>query len=85
MVHIGKKYFVGMNKCELLLNLSTIDEDSRKSILSALPKLENGQKYKSALLTTDGKWVGSTISSEALAQRGICSPFEDAVYFRGAD
>lgn len=80
LIHIGKNEFVGMNKCEILVNLQTIDEDTKKSILSVLPPLKEGEEYKSGILTTDGKWLGSVLSTEALAQRGICSPFEDAIY-----
>lgn len=82
LIHIGGNEFVSLNKCELLLNLSTIDEDSKKLIFSALPKIEKTSEYKSAILTTDGKWTGSTLSSEALAQRGICNPFETASFVK---
>ncbi len=80
LIHIGNNDFVGMNKCELLVNLQTVDEDTKKIILAALPKLSDGQEYKSGILTTDGKWLGSTLSTESLANRGVCSPFEGAIY-----
>ena len=80
LIHIGNNDFVGLNKCELLLNLQTVDEDTKKVILAALPKLEEGQEYKSGILTTDGKWLGSTLSTESLSNRGICSSFEGAIY-----
>ena len=82
LIHIGANEFVGMNKCELIVNLQTIDEDSKKRILSILPKLKNSEEYKSAIYTTDGKWLGSTLSTEALSQRGICSPFSDALFVK---
>lgn len=82
LIHIGANEFVGMNKCEIMVNLLTIDEESKKRILSVLPKLEKNEEYKSAILTTDGKWFGSTLSTEALAQRGICSPFSDGAFVK---
>ncbi|MBP5467900.1 MAG: hypothetical protein J6Z11_01490 [Candidatus Riflebacteria bacterium] len=80
LIHIGANEFVGMNKCELMVNLQTIDEISKKRILSVLPKLKGSEEYKSAILTTDGKWIGSTLSTESLSQRGICSPFAEALF-----
>ena len=82
LIHIGANDFVGMNKCEIIVNFQTIDEESKNRILSKLPKLKDNEEYKSAILTTDGKWLGSTLSTEALAQRGICSPFSEADYVR---
>ena len=82
LIHIGANEFVGMNKCELMVNLQTIDEKTKKHILSILPKLSDKEEYKSAILTTDGKWLGSTLSTEALSQRGVCSPFSDAAFSR---
>ena len=64
------------------MNLQTIDEDSKKRILAVLPKLSEKEEYKSAILTTDGKWIGSTLSTESLSQRGICSPFSDALFVK---
>ena len=80
LIHIGANEFVGMNKCEVMVNLQTIDEDSKKRILAVLPKLSEKEEYKSAIYTTDGKWLGSTLSTESLSQRGICSPFSDALF-----
>ena len=82
LIHIGSNEFVGMNKCELMVNLQTIDEESKKRILSLLPELKNKEEYKSAILTTSGKWFGSTLSTEALSIRGICSPFSDAIFVK---
>ena len=82
LIHIGANEFVGMNKCELMINLQTIDEDSKKRILAVLPKLSEKEEYKSAILTTEGKWIGSTLSTESLSQRGICSPFSDALFVK---
>ncbi len=86
LIHIGQNEFVALNKCELLVNLQTVDEDTRKSILNILPPLGPGAEYKSGILTTDGKWIGSTLSTESLSQRGICSPFaEGAAYVKEED
>ncbi len=82
LIHIGANEFVGMNKCEIMVNLQTIDDDSKKRIVSLLPKLKENEEYKSAILTTDGKWLGSILSTEALSQRGICSPFTDALFVK---
>lgn len=82
LIHIGQNEFVDFKKCEMILNLLTIDEDSKKRILSLLPKIEKNSEYKSAIRTTDGKWLGSTLSPEALAQRGICHPFSNAEYLK---
>ena len=82
LIHIGANEFVGMNKCELMVNLQTIDEDSKKRILAVIPKLSEKEEYKSAILTTEGKWIGSTLSTESLSQRGICSPFSDALFVK---
>ncbi len=82
LIHIGQNEFVGMNKCEIMVNLQTIDDISKKNILSKLPKLKEGEEYKSAILTTDGEWIGSTLSTESLSQRGVCSPFSDALFIK---
>lgn len=82
LIHIGQNEFIDFNHCELIINLLTVDEDTRKRVIAALPKLEEEGEYRSAILTTGGKWVGSTLSPEALAQRGICHPFQQAVFLK---
>lgn len=82
LIHIGQNDFVSLKKCEFILNLQTIDESSRKSILSQLQSNDGISEYKSAIKTTDGKWYGSTLSSEALAQRGIGHSFVHPAYLR---
>lgn len=82
LIHIGQNEFVDFKKCELIINLQTVDEDTRKRVLAALPEPEHGSEYRAAIRTTDGRWIGSTLSPEALAQRGICHPFTDAPYLK---
>lgn len=81
LIHIGQNEFVDFRHCEAILDLQTIDEESKKRILSSLPE-KTRRDFRAAILTTDGKWIGSTLSPEALAQRGICHPFQQAVYLK---
>jgi hypothetical protein len=82
LIHIGQNEFVDFHHCEMIINLQTVDEDTRKRVLALLPKIDGEGEYRSALLNTDGKWIGSTLSPEALAQRGICHPFQQATYLK---
>jgi hypothetical protein len=82
LIHTGQNEFIGLGNCELIVNLQTIDEASKERILAQLPALDAGAEYKSAIKTVDNKWIGSTISSEALAQRGGGDPFAQAEYKR---
>lgn len=82
LIHIGQNEFVDFKKCEMIINLLTVDEETRKRVLAQLPKLETSTEYRAAIRTTDGEWLGSTLSPEALAQRGICHPFADAPYLK---
>jgi hypothetical protein len=82
LIHLGQNEFVDFKKCEMIINLYTVDEETRKRILATLPSLKTGAEYRAAIKTTDGKWLGSTLSPEALAQRGICHPFADAPYLK---
>lgn len=81
LIHIGQNEFVDFQHCEGIFNLRTIDEDSRNRILSLLPE-KNRAEFRAAILTTEGKWIGSTLTPEVLAQRGICYPFQNAYYFK---
>jgi len=82
LIHIGQNEFVDFKKCEMIINLHTVDEETRKRVLAALPAPEKDNEYRAAIRTTDGRWMGSTLSPEALAQRGICHPFADAPYLK---
>ena len=81
LIHIGSNEFVGLGKCEIIVNLQTISKEDKKRIMSQLPE-KKGRDYKSAIKTVDGKWIGSVLSSEALAQRFYGQPFPDALYLR---
>lgn len=82
LIHIGQNEFVNFHHCEMIINLLTVDDETRKRVLTALPKKKEEVEYRSALLTADGTWIGSTLSTEALAQRGICHPFQQAPYLK---
>ncbi|MDD2997485.1 MAG: hypothetical protein EOM80_01105 [Erysipelotrichia bacterium] len=80
LIHIGQNEFVDFKKCEMIINLLTVDEETRKRVIQLLPEIEH--EYRAAIRTTDGKWLGSTLSPEALAQRGICHPFQHTCYLK---
>ncbi|MBU1105036.1 MAG: hypothetical protein KKB51_00105 [Candidatus Riflebacteria bacterium] len=82
LIHIGQNKFVDFKHCELIINLLTVDEETQKRVLAAMPEPEEGSEYHAAIRTTNGRWIGSTLSPEALAQRGICHPFTDAAYLK---
>ena len=82
LIHIGQNEFVDFKTCELIINLQTVDEETRKRVKALLPKLAEDGEYRAAIKTTDGRWLGSTLSPEALAQRGICHPFQQAEYLK---
>ncbi|HNX75946.1 MAG TPA: hypothetical protein PLM07_05115 [Candidatus Rifleibacterium sp.] len=84
LIHIGQNEFVDFKNCELIINLLTVDEDTRKKVTALLPEIEDTSEYRAAILTVDGHWLGSTLSPEALAQRGICHPFQQAEYLKPA-
>lgn len=82
LIHIGQNEFIDFHHCEMIINLLTVDEKTKKRILNLINKPEMNIRYRAALLTTDGRWTGSTLSAEALAQRGICHPFCQATYLK---
>lgn len=84
LIHIGQNEFVDFKACELIINLQTVDEETRKRVMASLPKLAEEVEYRAAIKTVDGRWLGSTLSPEALAQRGICHPFQQAEYLKPA-
>lgn len=79
LIHIGDNDFVNFQHCEAIINLETVSSETRKNILAKMPPYMRANA-KAAILTTEGKWISSTISTEALAQRGGCHPFNDAEY-----
>lgn len=74
LIHIGNNEFVDLNQIEAILNLAAIDQESRSRILRQLPK-EIREHARAAILCCNGKWLASTLSPEALAQRGSHAPF----------
>jgi hypothetical protein len=86
LIHIGNNEFIDFLHCEAIFNLQTIDEKAKTRILAAIVKNggdeNNLSDIRTAILTTNGEWTGSTLSSEALAQRGICHPFQQADYLK---
>lgn len=82
IIHLGQSKTINLNDCELVLNLQTIDEATKTRILKNLPPLKGKAEYKAAIKTTNNEWLGSTISSEALAQRGEADLFTQAFYSR---
>ncbi len=82
LIHIGQNEFVDFKMCELIINLQTVDEETRKRVKALLPKHDEEDEYRAAIKTIDGRWLGSTLSPEALAQRGICHPFHQAEYLK---
>ncbi len=81
LIHIGNNEFIDFHHCEAIMNLETIDEESKKRILASMPAYMRVDA-RAAILTTEGKWIASTISSEALAHRGICHHFQNAAYLK---
>jgi hypothetical protein len=79
LIHLGNNDFVDLSCCEGIYNLETIDEPSQIRIRRALPP-EIRQLARAAVLTTKGRWLGSTLSPEALAHRGLAHPFSHAVF-----
>ena len=81
LIHIGNNDFVDFQHCEAIFNLETVDEQSKKMILEKIPGYAR-KDARAAILTTEGKWIASTLSPEALAHRGICHPYQGAVYLK---
>jgi hypothetical protein len=80
LIHIGQNDFISLDNCELIIILQTIDEAGKARILSQIISDKPLSELRTAINTSDGKWFGSVLSSEALAQRSLCNPFEQAYY-----
>ncbi len=80
LIHLGGQEFVDLHYCVAIVNLQTVDPATRRRALAARPAA--GSEARSAVLTTGGRWLTSTISPEALAHRGRTSPFPGALYLR---
>lgn len=79
LIHLGNNEFVNFSHCEAIINLATVDQETSKQIRSAL-KASADTDLRAAVLTTSGKWLGSPLSPEILAERGFYNPFVNAVY-----
>ena len=87
LIHLGNNEFIDMQKCVVILNLATVDGDTKRVILKQLSGcfysedgIEPGVPPRTAVLTTAGNWLGSSLSTEALAQRGEYQSFPHSVY-----
>lgn len=81
LIHLGNNEFVNFSQCEAIINLATIDQETSKRIGSVL-KVTADTDIRAAVLTTSGKWLGSPLSPEILAERGFYNPFVNAVYIK---
>lgn len=90
LIHLGDGEFVQLDRCVMILNLETIDPATQARARQALGKTF-GDHLRTALIVdriastssgTPGGWLGSTLSSSALAGRGVCSPLDKAHYRR---
>lgn len=80
LIHLGSQEFIDLQSCVAILNLQTVDPATRKRVLAAIPA--QAEEPRTAVLTTEGGWLTSTISPEALANRGQTFPYPGAVYLR---
>ncbi|MCK9455785.1 MAG: hypothetical protein BWY02_01845 [bacterium ADurb.Bin157] len=80
LIHIGQNDFINLDNCELIINLQTIDDKGKTQILSQIISEKPVSELRSAIKTVDGKWFGSVLSSDALSQRCLLSPFDQAYY-----
>ncbi len=80
LIHLGSQEFVDVRSCVAILNLQTVDAATRqRALAAATPPVT---PLRSAVLTTRGQWLTTSISPEALAHRGRASPFPGAIYVR---
>lgn len=88
LIHLGNQEFIDLRSCVVILNLQTIDAATRQRALAATGSDpasavgSSGAPLRSAVLTTRGQWLTTSISPEALAHRGRASPFPGALYVR---
>lgn len=81
LIHLGNNEFIDVSECVAIVNLATIDPATRETILKSVRGQLEGEPH-SAVLTADGKWLGSTLSPDALSHRGQSQLFGDAFYRR---
>ncbi len=73
LIHLGDNEFVPLDQVVGIFPVDVVNPQ----IIAKLGKIltRHGMKApKSVVLTRSGKWVGSTISSEVLAERGYWRP-----------
>lgn len=75
LIHLGNNEFIDFNETEMIINLDTTDEVTTKNILASIPSYQR-QSARSAILSTKGEWIASTLTAEVLAQRSLCNPFK---------
>ena len=91
LIHLGDGEFVQLDRCVMILNLETVDPATQARARQALGGTF-GEHLRTALIVDrvsqskssgkPGGWLGSTLSSSALAGRGVCSPLDKAHYRR---
>lgn len=81
LIHLGNNEFIDISECVAIVSLATIDTATRDIILQAVRGQLDGEPH-AAVLTTNGKWLGSTLSPEALSHRGQSQLFDEAFYRR---
>ncbi len=81
ILHIGSNEFIMMSDCVGIFNFETLSQDDQK-IIQNLFKSENIESFRSVILTKDGKFSLSSLSSDALAGRGRETLFPDTFYLR---
>lgn len=73
LIHLGDNEFISLNQVVGIFPVEVLAPETVAKMGKVLTR--NGMKApKSAVLTRSGRWVGSTISSEALAERGYWQP-----------
>jgi len=81
LIHLGNNEFIDMAECVAIVNLATIDPATRETILKSVQGTLDGEPH-AAVLTADGRWIGSTLSPDALSHRGRSELFGEAFYHR---
>ena len=80
LIHLGNNEFVDLTCCEMIINLSTVDQEISRKIRARIAP-ETRSDARSAILTSTGKWLGSSLTPEVLAARGLYHPFSRSAYF----
>lgn len=81
LIHLGNNEFIDLSECVAIVNLATIDQVTREAIMKSVRGQLDGEPH-AAVLTADGKWLGSILSPDALSHRGQGQMFGEAYYRR---